>query len=594
MDGLALRTAWDSGQLAAGKDWGGGLPGPGTDQDGVLGVLRALDDYADALGDLSLSEAVFQILRGSFGRAGTLIDAISKGQRPPTPDVVDTPRGGLDLTHRVALLFAGNPISSAPWSGVSPRPRGTAEPWLDAWLSGLLPDPATVVCAVRYHDVTGDHETQVSLRDLDVRPLDALAMADVSDTPQKGELEARILYAAAVPDGVTGIQIDFAPASLGPMSVSFPDFFFLARSLRTLISAARALNPQDLTVPEVTAANAGGSVDLVDLPSRVSAAVTGLQNDLAALTTAAAGLPGATGPVRDALLRCSFYGVAGSIPLSSRGLDPGLSAQAASVAAVLQDRLSQASAVAVAGAPVADLVAIPKTIFGDDFVVLPRFIPPDFPSLQTAFAQSSSLVASDPQAPARWIAQLSHLRPGISRLDAALTLAQLLGASNADPSALLLGQLPATANDRWLGLGFDPANPPARGRVALACVTAGDPLTQSSYAGLLIDEWPERIPSTRENAAVAFHYAEPQARAPQALLLGVCPDARPVWDDDLVTGILEEALELAKIRAVDLDSVQEVGQILPALYFALNLEGATASVNFATAKEAARVTANLR
>jgi hypothetical protein len=239
-------------------------------------------------------------------------------------------------------------------------------------------------------------------------------------------------------------------------------------------------------------------------------------------------------------------------------------------------------------------MTIPKTIFGDDFVVLPRFTPPDFPSLQTAFAQSSSLVASDPHAPARWIAQLSHLRPGISRLDSALTLAQLLGADGADPAALLLGQLPATANDRWLGLKLDPANPPSRGRLAFACITSGDPLAESSYAGLLVDEWPERIPSAQENAAVAFHYEEPKARAPQALLLAVCPDARPAWDDDLITGILEEALELAKIRAVDLDSVQEVGQILPALYFALNLEGATPSVNFATVKELAHVTATLR
>ena len=83
----------------------------------------------------------------------------------------------------------------------------------------------------------------------------------------------------------------------------------------------------------------------------------------------------------------------------------------------------------------------------------------------------------------------------------------------------------------------------------------------------MIDEWPERIPSVQENAAVAFHYEEPKARAPQTLLLAVCPDTRPFWDDDLIAGILEETLELAKIRSVDLDSVAEIGQILPALYF---------------------------
>jgi hypothetical protein len=116
----------------------------------------------------------------------------------------------------------------------------------------------------------------------------------------------------------------------------------------------------------------------------------------------------------------------------------------------------------------------------------------------------------------------------------------------------------------------------------------------NSYAGLMIDEWPERIPSAQENAAVTFHYEEPKARPPQTLLLAVCPDSRPYWDDDLITGILEETLELAKIRSVDLDSVAEVGQILPALYFSLNLQGATISTNFATLKEYARVTAEIR
>jgi hypothetical protein len=125
-------------------------------------------------------------------------------------------------------------------------------------------------------------------------------------------------------------------------------------------------------------------------------------------------------------------------------------------------------------------------------------------------------------------------------------------------------------------------------------MTAGNPLTMTSYAGLLIDEWPERIPSTQENAAVAFHYEEPKARPPQTLLLAVCPDGRAYWDDDLLLGILQETLELAKIRSVDLNSIAEVGQILPALYFALNLQGATLSTNFATVKEYARVTAELR
>ncbi len=55
-------------------------------------------------------------------------------------------------------------------------------------------------------------------------------------------------------------------------------------------------------------------------------------------------------------------------------------------------------------------------------------------------------------------------------------------------------------------------------------------------------------------------------------------------------GILHEAQELAKIRTVDLDSIQQVGQILPALYFALNMKGATISANFALVKESISAT----
>lgn len=591
VDGVALRTAWDAGQLAAGSNWGTALPAPGADQTAIIGLLQQLDDYADALGDLSISEAVFQIVRGNFGRAGTLVDAISKGQRPPMPDIIDTPRGGIDLTHRVAMLFAGNAVAMGPWSAITMRPRAAAEPWIDAWLGGLLPDPAMVACTVTYTDGGGSHSVMVTLKDLGVRPQDALAMSEISSTPQKTETELRILYAAALPADASAVAIDFTPPA---GKISFPDAMYLASALRSLVSSARALTPADMTVSGVTATMTGGVVDLTDLRTRATAAVTSLQTDLNTLTTAATGLPGAPDPVRKALLGASFYGVPGSIPLTSTGPDATLAGQAASVAAVLTERLKKATAVTIAAAQATDLTGVLGDVFGEDFVMLPRFSAPDAASLTTAFGQSAALVASDPQAPARWLTQLTHIRRAISRLDAAYSLATLLGAANADLTTPLLGQLPAVAGDKWLGLGIDPTNPPAKGRVAFACMTAGNPLTMTSYAGLLIDEWPERIPSTQENAAVAFHYEEPKARPPQTLLLAVCPDGRAYWDDDLLLGILQETLELAKIRSVDLNSVAEVGQILPALYFALNLQGATLSTNFATVKEYARVTAELR
>jgi hypothetical protein len=212
--------------------------------------------------------------------------------------------------------------------------------------------------------------------------------------------------------------------------------------------------------------------------------------------------------------------------------------------------------------------------------------------LQTAFAQSATLVASDPQAPARWLRQLTYTHTGVSRLDLALSAAQALAGGALYPPALTLAQMPppSTLPDRWLALPIEPANPPQKGRVALACVTTGDPTTASAYAGLRVEEWLERIPGATGAAAVAFHFAEPGARAPNALLLAVCPQEQALWDDAMLQAILAETLQLAKLRAVDLASVGLVGQILPALYFALNLQGATISTQFAVLKEASVAT----
>lgn len=596
VDGLALRTAWDTGVLAAGQNWGTGLPPPGAVQTSVIGLFKTIDDYADALGDVGMAEAVFQIMRGNFGRGGGLINAISKGDRPPDPDVITTPRGGLDLTHRVAILLTGNPTINPTWSAVMVHPRAAAEPWLNSWLTTLLPDPSTVICSVQYTDTAGSHTANVSLLQLSVGALDCLGMADAAEVAQQAELEARILYAAAIPSGATGVQISYQPASLPAGSVSFPDFFFLAKTLRSLTSTARALGPQDMTVPENNVAQVG--FDTANLSARALAVLTSLKNDLSSLSAAttataaaaaaAAGsitpaLTAAEATLRTALLACSYYGVTGSVP--STITDANLAAQAKSVLSVLNARITQATAAT-------DAFGVLSAIFGKGFVVLPQFTPPDATDLNNAFSQSSTLVASDPAAPSRWLTQLTHVRPAISRLDAAMTLAQALGGAALPPAAPVLGQLPYTASDRWLGLPIDPANPPAKGRVALACFTQGN-LAQMPYAGLLVDEWLERIPSTTETASVAFHYEEPKARAPQACLLAVCPDARPTWDDALITGILEETLELAKIRTVDLSSLQGMGQILPALYFTLNLQAATVSTKFAKERSAVDTTLHL-
>jgi hypothetical protein len=573
VDALALRQAFDSNQLVPGSNWGPRLPPPGPDQDQVVALLHELDDIMDALSDLSVSEAVFQVMRGNFERAGGLLDAVSKGTYAPDPEVVKTQRSGIDITHRVMVLFAGIPTKAPGWDGISPHPRALAEPSLDAWVGTLLPDPRQVRCTVSFTDQNGTTTTQImSLADLDLGPLDMLALADTGQNPQRSELEERIRYRAALSPQIDKVAITFARDGLPDGSITFPEALIAARSVRALVGSARPLQPEDLCETQVNAVQAGGAIDLTELQGRLSALLTRFDADRTALQTTLAGLPGTLDSVRTALIACSYYGIGGSIPATSTGPDSSLPVRAK---AVLDEMAKRRTAIAaMPNVTAADAMAIIKTVFGGTIVVLSRFQAPNVSILHAAFVASASLLpAADKDAIALWIQQLTHVRPAIARLDSTSMLTQLLKGSA--PLQLTLGQLPMVSNDRWLGLPFDGASPPSSGRVAIAAIPAGNITAGNDYAGLLIDEWPERIPVPKQSAAVSFHYEEPKSRAPQALLLAVCPDNREVWDDELILATLQETLQLAKIRAVDLDTIIDIGQILPALYVPFNLQQAT-------------------
>jgi hypothetical protein len=580
VDGVKLRAAWQAGALNPGAVWGPDLPSAAPDQAAVITMLERLDDMLDALGDLSIAESVFQIMRGNYGRAGGVLDAVSRGDHPPDPEIVVTPRPGLDVTHRLMLLFAGPPPTPPSWSSVTLRPRAVAEPWLSSWVASRLPDPATVRALVGWtvDPGTGPQPASatVSLRDLDVGPLDVLELAAAADQPQRADLEQRILLAAGVPAAAADVSITYDASSLPPGSVTVPDLLTAARALRDVIGAGRPLDLAAFALPDK--APTSGSVDLAELGTRVTALVAALDGDITGLGSALGALQAdpasaaAASAVIYALLKAAGYGVSGAVPAPSAA-GATLVARARRVLEELQHRRA---AVTTPATTLAALQANVAAVLGASAVVLPHLTPPDAASVQAAFAQSAAMQAVDPQAVRRWLLQLSHVRPGARRLDLAVATTRLLGAAAARVD---LAQLPLVAGDRWLGLPLN-GTAPGAGRVAIEAFATGDPAGATPLAGLLVDEWLDRIPGDTTTSGVAFHYNEPMARAPQAMLLAVCPDARPTWDLDLVRAILDETLDLAKVRAVDLVSIQEVGQILPALYFPFNLQGATPATHF--------------
>ena len=64
---------------------------------------------------------------------------------------------------------------------------------------------------------------------------------------------------------------------------------------------------------------------------------------------------------------------------------------------------------------------------------------------------------------------------------------------------------------------------------------------------------------------MAVHFDAPSARAPQAIL--VCSaEADPGWSFDLVHAMVMQTLELSRLRMLGTESLESLGQYLPAAY----------------------------
>ena len=221
-----------------------------AEEDAITNAVRYIRDINDAVADLVVSEGVHQAVLGNYDRSAGVLDAFAKGNTPPEPEVIRTPRSGTTLTLRTAIhlpLAGGNPVPAIPMT-----PLAAAEPSLNRWLADRLPDPGDVAVLVDYIDrTTGTLETAtVTQVDLGLQPADLLYRAEARADQALGDLDDRILAHLHAAAAVTVDQpITIRHTTRIPGSVTFFELEGLLRSLRRLAVGARPLRPADLVRP---------------------------------------------------------------------------------------------------------------------------------------------------------------------------------------------------------------------------------------------------------------------------------------------------------------------------------------------------------
>jgi hypothetical protein len=181
---------------------------------------------------------------------------------------------------------------------------------------------------------------------------------------------------------------------------------------------------------------------------------------------------------------------------------------------------------------------------------------------------------ADDDALADWLRDMENVRPRARGLGDALTASEAL--SGTAPCGAAVAQLPS--GERWIARGPAPApsraNPAPRQSVVLRTDGRPDP---GQVAGLVVESWTENVPEAartpqadgaarppeEEIGGLSFHFNQPDARAPQAWLLAVPPDALRGWRMEDLHAVIEETFSLARVRGMDLTDFPELRGVLP-------------------------------
>ncbi|MER0171831.1 MAG: hypothetical protein DU489_14775 [Nitrosomonas sp.] len=216
--------------------------------DAINHEVQRIMNINDAVADLAMAEGVYQVVRGNYERAAGTLDAFSKGHFPPVPEVVQTPRSGVTLTHRVGLhLRAGlNPADPA-----NSTPRAKGEPAVNQWLTQLLPPMSDIFCTIGYYNQgNGQQEQQtISAQDLGLLAIDLMYMLS-SDQQQMTALDDRILTQVYAIPGVrvdSDIKIQYRGKQAG--KYSFFEVMPMLNDLKALITQSRPLKTTDVKLP---------------------------------------------------------------------------------------------------------------------------------------------------------------------------------------------------------------------------------------------------------------------------------------------------------------------------------------------------------
>ena len=242
-----------------------------------------------------------------------------------------------------------------------------------------------------------------------------------------------------------------------------------------------------------------------------------------------------------------------------------------------------------------------KCITGDDFVIIPnfKFSNPDDVSASLNQNSKNDLLKfyrdkngmDDSGVINEWLDSVGAVRKQVRFLNDSNLISEV---QTANYHEFVPVQLPFAENDFWLAVEFPEVDPRTqlpfdidKDTICLAIQGEQAYETKDKQSALILDEWTEFIPNRKEITGISYNYNQPNATAPNTLLLAVEPTGSDNWSLEALINTITDTFRRAKSRAVEPNQLLEhkgLDQLSPMTVASFDLNQLNVSLDYLVAE----------
>ena len=543
----------------------------------LMELIVEMEDAYDALADVIMSESVYKLTEGNRTAVDALMKCMEKERNIPLPDVVEIPLNSAHIEERVML-----PLD------YDPRRRcrsilSAAEPTLDHWLEDTLH-----LNQFRFSFAYGDKKIHLSADDLKLSATELVHLSDQVET-----FGIFLSYQCWQRENFEGNCPEFLPDEEVENAVNFAESQIAIDALRQLLISAHPFQPSDFNVREKNSTFAPEDIpyDLDELNVRYedvkrnwrSRLVKGIEDSLKDTDTDSAHLRETLEVAAEAFRvgqSDALLAMHQLLKKQSKGIYADrFDQQELSVKfnrilkdqwTYLQTRLSEAKKCLEVDEPTCEnyLRALGKLTAQIRIVPLITYTEKEENTvrLQKLIATLKDQLEGESFTNLQntqiemdgWLTDLARVRKPVQ----ALHELRMYNEWNLWPMKVTPAQLVSAtgeAGTEWIGM---PVNDEKQVNDTKSYVMLNGAALQYNrrhpLCGLVLDFWVERIPYKEQNAAVAFHYDQPDAEAPQSILVGLCTSKlKGNWSENQLNRVIRSTMHMVKGRAVEPEHIYQ-------------------------------------